>query len=333
MASEPATDSAPPDDALLILIPVFNDWIAVEKLLVNLDCVLGEHGINASVLLVDDGSTLKCDQSLAAHTFSSLYRVDVLELRRNLGHQRAIAIGLAYVEDKRACQTLILMDGDGEDDPRDIPRLLEKYREEAGQKIVFAERTRRSESWLFQVFYVLYKIVHYILTGYAVKVGNFSVVPRSRLASLVVVSELWNHYAAAVFRSRQPYCMLPTRRAQRLHGTSRMNFIDLVTHGLSAISVFSDIVGVRLLVVTLGMIVLIVLGIVCTVTVRIATNLAIPGWATTTVGVLLVLLFQGMTMAFIFSFVVLGGRQGATFLPRRDYAYFVYRSRNYYTSR
>ena len=81
--------------------------------------------------------------------------------------------------------------------------------------------------------------------------GNFSVIPRERLASLVVVSELWNHYAAAAMRSRQPFCTIPTRRAERLDGESKMNFVGLVVHGLSAISVYSDIVGVRLLIADL----------------------------------------------------------------------------------
>ena len=46
-----------------------------------------------------------------------------------------------------------------------------------------------------------------------VRVGNFSAIPRRRLESLVAVSELWNHYAAAAFQSRQPYCTIPTQRA------------------------------------------------------------------------------------------------------------------------
>ena len=76
---------------------------------------------------------------------------------------------------------------------------------EGWTKIVFAERAKRSESLAFRVFYGLYKLVHRVLTGQGVRVGNFSVIPRARLASLVVVSEMWNHYAAAAFASRQPY--------------------------------------------------------------------------------------------------------------------------------
>ena len=97
-------------------------------------------------------------------------------------------------------------------------------------------------------------MAHRVLTGHGVRVGNFSVIPRERLSCLVATSELWNHYAAAAFPSRQPYATVPTRRADRLDGRSKMNFVALVIHGLSAISVYSDAIGVRLLIATLAMI-------------------------------------------------------------------------------
>jgi polyisoprenyl-phosphate glycosyltransferase len=309
--------------APLILIPVFNDWVALAELLSKLDSVLSDHGIKAEVLVVDDGSTLEPDELRSGAQFTALQRVDVLTLRRNLGHQRAIAIGLAYVEDCLNTGAVVVMDGDGEDDPADVPRLLNRLHEAGGRKIVFAERARRSESIGFKAFYALYKLIHWLLTGKGVRIGNFSAVPRRRLASLVAVSELWNHYAAAVVRSRQPYCMVPTKRGKRYCGQSTMNFVALVTHGLSAISVHADVAGVRLLMLSGVLGLLTLLGIVAAVIVRLATNLAVPGWATYTVGILMVLLVQAMLAAFVFSFVILGARHGSTFLPRRDYAYFI----------
>jgi hypothetical protein len=149
------------------------------------------------------------------------------------------------------------------------------------------------------------------------------VIPAVRLASLVVVSEMWNHYAAAVFKSRQPVALVPTQRGQRLDGKSKMNFTNLVIHGLSAISVYGDTIGVRLLVATSVLIGLAVAGLVGVVAVRLLTHLAIPGWTTFTAGTLLVVLFQAIMFSFIFSFIILGERQGSTFLPLRDYRYFV----------
>ena len=240
---------------LVVLLPVFNDWAALGKLLGGLDRALASSRIEADVLVVNDGSTEPFDPSAISGDLRSIARVEVLHLRRNLGHQRAIAIGLAFIEAERPeCRAVVLMDSDGEDAPEDVPRLLARYEQEGRRKIVFAERTKRSESSLFRFFYLLYRVAHRILTGHWVRVGNFSVIPRERLSCLVATSELWNHYAAAAFTSRQPYATVPTRRANRLDGRSKMNFVALVIHGLSAISVYSDAIGVRLLIATLAMI-------------------------------------------------------------------------------
>ncbi len=319
-------DGAPRENGgeVVVLIPVYNDWASLQLLLPALDSALGAHFRTADVLIVDDGSiTPEPDVEPEQQPFTALGRIDVLRLRRNLGHQRAIAIGLAYVEERSSATAVVVMDGDGEDDPADVPRLLERLDDTGGGMIVFAERARRSESLGFRFFYALFKLVHVLLTGRGVRVGNFSAIPRKRLASLVVVAEVWNHYAAAVFRSRQPHCLVPTHRARRLRGRSSMNFVSLVTHGLSAISVYSDVVGVRLLVVSLMLAGLMLGGIAGAVIVRLATSWAIPGWASTTVGLLLILFIQAVMAAFMLSFVVLGSRHGMTFLPRRDYAFFI----------
>ncbi len=323
MATASVLNAPAIDQPLLILVPLYNDWDSLALLLVNLEEVLHECELVAAVLVVDDGSTVRPTEGTAIRPFRSLTRIDILELRRNLGHQRAIAIGLAYVEAEGTCGAVVVMDSDGEDSPSDVPRLIEREQQENGDKIVFAERTRRSESLLFRALYVLYKWTHLLLTGYAVRVGNFSVIPRRRLSSLVVVSELWNHYAAAAFKSRQPHCTIPTSRGQRLRGESKMHFIDLVVHGLSAISVYSEIVGVRLLVLAMILILADLGGIAAIVLVRSATEIAIPGWTTTVVGILLILLGQALVLTFIFSFVVLSNRNNLTFLPCRDYTYFI----------
>ena len=105
---------------------------------------------------------------------------------------------------------------------------------------------------MFRFFYHIYRVLHRALTGVSVRVGNFSILPATFLTTLVAMSELWNHYAAAVFRSKLPFTMIPVPRGTRIAGRSRMNFTALVSHGLSAISVFGDIVGVRLLVASLA---------------------------------------------------------------------------------
>lgn len=309
---------------LVILMPVFNDWIALAKLLTQLDAVLRETELRTDVVVVDDGSTNSpAEEDMGCRSFSGVRQVHVVHLRRNLGHQRAIAIGLAYVHDRIRCEAVVVMDSDGEDDPRDVPRLYRKYRETPGKPFVFAERAVRSESRLFRVFYSLYKVLHVCLTSRRIRVGNFSLVPGHRLSSLVAVAELWSHYAAAVYKSRQPIETIPTKRASRLHGEPKMNFIDLVIHGLSAMSVYSESIGVRLLAASSALVVLAFLALGAIVAVRLTTDLAIPGWATYAAGLAALLLFQSVMFSLVFSFIVISARDRMTFLPLRDYAYFV----------
>jgi hypothetical protein len=310
------------DDPVVVLLPVFNDWEAAGLLLERLDEVLLRQKLAADVLVVDDGSSTPGPAPIGGQ-LAAIGQVDVLRLRRNLGHQRAIAVGLAYLEANLPCRAVVVMDSDGEDDPHDVPRLLRQCQDQGYQKVVFAERSKRSESWGFRVFYAIYQLLYRLLTGQRVRVGNFSVVPRARLASLVAVAELWNHYAAAVFKSRQPCCAVATCRGSRLAGRSRMSFVNLVIHGLSAISVHSDVVGVRLLIASLAGIAIAVAGLATIVAIRLLTTLAIPGWATSAAGLLAVVLLQLVLFSVVFCFVTLSNRQGTTVLPLRDYRYFV----------
>jgi len=312
---------------ILILIPVFNDWEAVGQLLAKLDRALIEVDGRLGVLLVDDGSTTSLPAEFCAKAFQRIAQLQVLELRRNLGHQRAIAVGLCFTAAKIPCAAVVIMDGDGEDAPEDVPRLLREFQARSCQTVVFAERTRRSESRVFTFFYHLYRLVHFLLTGIKVRVGNFSVIPYSLLSRLVVVSDLWNHYAASVFKARLPHVSIPTQRATRLGGKSSMDFAALVMHGLSAISVFGDRVGVRMLIVCAILGVIIVSILAAIVVIQLATALPIPGWVIFASGLLLVILIQLFSSLLFFTLVILAGRENSSFLPARDYEFFVSRVR------
>jgi hypothetical protein len=318
------------DSKLTILMPVYNDWKALSLLLPLLDRDLKTSGLRAGLFLVDDGSTVAVPESLCPSPLQSIESVDVLSLRRNLGHQRAIAVGLSYIEANHPGCSVVVMDADGEDNPQDVPRLVSECVANRGKKIVFAARTRRSEGWAFTFFYHLYRLIHFLLTGVQVRVGNFSIVPPEALKRLVAVSELWNHYAAAVHKAKLPMVLIPTERGARLEGPPRMDLVSLVVHGLSAMAVFGDRIGVRLLiVVSVGMI-LTVTGLIAVFIIRVATDLAIPGWATYLTGLLLVMLMQMLLVVLVFVFVILAARNAVNVIPTRDYIHITGGSRRIY---
>jgi glycosyltransferase involved in cell wall biosynthesis len=308
---------------LVVLMPLRDDWTSAAELIQQIDKVISSNPITTEILLVDDGSLQPYDRSDFQFPFTVVRAIRVLRLRRNLGHQRAIAIGLVHIQKNTDCNAVLVMDADGEDTPEGVAELLRAYASGNGDIAVFAQRSRRSESIVFKSFYYVYRILHRAFTGISVRVGNFSILPARYLTTLVVLSELWNHYAAAVFRSKLPLTMIPIPRGHRFAGTSTMNFVALVSHGLSAISVFGDIVGVRLLIGSLAGSFLAGLGIVIVVLIRLFTSRAIPGWATYATGTLVIIMIQLITIATSFTFFMLSSRTSVGFIPVRDYSWFV----------
>jgi len=308
---------------LIALMPLRDDWSSGAELIRRLDKAISSDACTMEILLVDDGSVQRCDRNDFQGGFSVVRAIRILRLRRNLGHQRAIAIGLVHLRQTTTCDAVVVMDADGEDTPDGVAALLRAYFGTHGAMAIFAERSRRSESLMFQSFYYLYKLLHRCLTGISVRVGNFSILPFPYLNTLVVMSELWNHYAATVFRSTLPFTMIPISRGTRIAGTSRMNFVALISHGLSAISVFGDIVGVRLLIAAIAGSVLAGLGMALVVMIRSLTDRTLPGWATYAIGTLTIIAIQLITIATSFTFFVLSNRTTLGFVPLRDYTLFV----------
>ncbi len=102
-----------------------------------------------------------------------------------------------------------------------------------------------------------------------------------------------------------------------------MNFVSLLVHGLTAISVFSDQMSARLLAASAVFGGLALALIVLTVGIRLGTGLAVPGWATYTVGLLLIMVLQLLTFAVLFVFTIASRRSAVSFLLQRDAPYFL----------
>jgi glycosyltransferase involved in cell wall biosynthesis len=304
-------------------MPLRDDWASAAELIHLLDTAISSLGWAVDVLIVDDNSLHPCTAADFNSDFAVVQAIRVLRLRRNLGHQRARAVGLGYIAQHSRCEAVLVMDADGEDTAEGALQLLREFSNSGRTTAIFAERSRRAESLTFRLFYQLYKGLHRILTGVRVRVGNFSILPSTYLNTLGASSELWNHYAATVFRSGLPFAMIPIPRGRRIAGKSSMNFVALVGHGLSAISVFGDVMGVRLLIASLAGAILGVFGIIVVAMVRVFTTYAIPGWASYTMGILAILSIQLVTLASSFTFFILSNRSTFSFIPSRDYSLFM----------
>jgi hypothetical protein len=229
---------------------------------------------------------------------------------------------LADIARREDLDGVFVMDCDGEDRPADLRKLLAASREHPG-RIVVAQRAQRSETRFFKIGYAIYRLLFILLTGQRIYFGNFSFMPMGCVHRLVFMPEVWNNLAAAILRSRIGHVPVATVRGRRFVGRSRMNWIGLVSHGLSAISVYIDVVFVRVLLGGAFIMAMTLLGIGAAVVIRFATPLAVPGWTTMVVGVLGLLLMQVVAMVMGMLLLVLAGRNNRPIVPFVDAGMFV----------
>jgi polyisoprenyl-phosphate glycosyltransferase len=300
-----------------IITPVFNDWEALKLLMQKTIQVFKDKNHSLSFVVVNDCSSLP----YIAEDFSG-FDIEVVHLISNLSHQRAIAIGISYVADKEDYDLAVVMDSDGEDQPEHILDLISKSEQEPN-KIIFARRSKRSESFLFKLFYAIYKMVFKTLTGNIITFGNFSLIPKAYIKKLAHVSEIWNNYPGGVIRSRLVFDSIPLDRGTRLAGKSKMNFTSLVLHGMSAISVFLDFTAVRILIFASIMIFSSVVGSCIVLYYKFILNQATPGWASSLILAFFIVFLQGFFISLFILFMVLSTRRYNSFIPYLGYKKFI----------
>jgi glycosyltransferase involved in cell wall biosynthesis len=312
-----------------ILIPVYDDWRSLRRLIGEIHVAMNNGGWSYEIVIVDDGSPneMPADSEIQNKPQGCL-SLTLLRLRKNLGHQRAIAVGLVDIYSQSDSDILVVMDGDGEDSPGDIGRLIEACVAGGLSKAVFAQRTLRFNSALFKLGYEVYCFLHWLAVGEIPRVGNFSALPRKLLSALVVDPKLWNHFAAAVMASRLPRTTVPISRGERYEGESKLRFNDLVVHGLSALACYSEKIGVRVMTITTALLIMSFGGVLAVGAIHFFTLLVIPVWATLLTVVLLTFGIHLLMLGFVFCLVILSQRQHVSFLPIRDVQIYILERRD-----
>jgi polyisoprenyl-phosphate glycosyltransferase len=313
--------------SLCIVVPVYNDWSSFGILLHKLNDVAKTLPVSILVLGVDDGSTepepIWNPAPDAGVRWDSLDGVEIVQLAANVGHQRAIAIGLCVAVADHDRDAIVVMDADGEDPPEGIAMLLQQA---AGRKdfCVVAQRRRRTENLTFRLSYLVYKAAFHIVTGKKINFGNFSLISRGYARRLVMIPDLWNNLAAAILSSKLAIDLVPIDRGYRYTGKSKMNFVSLVVHGMSGISVYAETIYVRLLLLTFALVALTILSIPILLILRIFYPLhATPGWATTVSFGLIIIFLQVFLTALSSILMLLNSRVQRLVLPFTDYQPYV----------
>lgn len=302
------------------LTPVYNDWESFEVLTSQLEVLQNEYEKEYifSLIAINDGSTEL--QSLS----KTLLNVTLIHLKINIGHQRAIATGLQYIYNEiDDADYVVVMDCDGEDKPNDIITLIEKANENNNNKIIFAQRRKRQESFLFKFGYSIYKKLFKIFTGQKINFGNFSVIPKALLSKVVHQNNIWNHFSGGVIQSKIPFDKVLLDRGKRFHGVSKMNFYNLTIHGLSSISVYFDFLSLRILKFTLYGILICAFSIIYILYQKLFTTNAIPGWASSLTLILTGIMLQLFTVTLIVLLLQLSSRKNITVPNSKTYLDFI----------
>ena len=225
-----------------ILIPVYNDWQSVYKLLDEIDLNVSSLGYEISVVIINDASNH--DRQDIEKNLENIQSIKILNMKTNQGHARCIATGLKYIFEKEDFDYVIPMDGDGEDRPEEIKDFLTKIKEIQNKPIV-GKRIKRSENLIFQICYQFHKLITYTFTGKSIKFGNFTCLPKTTVEKMIKEKATWNSFSGALTKVEDDLISIPSIRGTRYFGPSKMSFLNLLKHSLSIISVFRKTVLIR----------------------------------------------------------------------------------------
>lgn len=286
------------------LMPVYNDWESFSILISKI------HKLSITcdkyyfhILAVNDGSTENVNYDKVDLPTS------IIDLKINIGHQRAIAVGIQYVFNEiKEFDYLAIMDSDGEDNPDDLLLLIEKAEKEKN-KIIFAQRKKRHESLLFKASYFIYKNLFNFLTGQKISFGNFSIIPKELIQKVAYQKDIWNHYSGGIIQSKIPFDKILLNRGKRYKGFSKMNFNNLILHGLSSISVYFDYLTLKILRFSFyGILLCFVTALVILIK-KYITGTAISGWASSLMLIVIGIVIQLFSVTLIVLLMQLSSRK------------------------
>ena len=225
-----------------ILIPVYNDWESLTKLLNEINKeIQGIDKVEFHCVVVNDASTIKPPEIKVPKNISTL---QIINMKQNKGHARCNAFGIRHLSKKLDFDHLILMDGDGEDRPKEIKMLVEKAFSD-GEVSVVAKRVKRSEGIFFQMLYQIHKIVTLIFTGKNINFGNYSCLTRNDVKTLSKKESLWCSFSGSVKKHISKLNTINSIRGSRYFGPSKMSLFNLGIHSLSIIAIFKVSVFIR----------------------------------------------------------------------------------------
>ncbi len=225
-----------------LLIPVYNDWQSVFKLLENINSKASSLKHEFSIIIVNDASTEP--RTKLSLNLKYLNSIKIINMKENRGHAKCIATGLKYINENEDFDYVVPMDGDGEDRPEELSLLLEKTKEYPN-KVITADRIKRSEGFIFKFCYLVHKYLTYIFTGQSIKFGNYTCLPKFVVNKMINEPSTWVSFSGSLAKLIKDRISIPSIRGFRYFGPSKMSFWNLIKHSLSIIAVFKKTTIIR----------------------------------------------------------------------------------------
>lgn len=219
----------------VILIPVYNDWKSLNKLLIEIDKSLkDDSSFTTQILVINDLSTEKCNLNIK--NFSSIKKIEIINLKKNLGSQKSIAVGLNYLKKIKDNFFITVMDGDGEDNPYEIKKMLNeaiKYE----SFVITSNRKKRRESMLVVLLYRIHLIISFLFAFKWISFGNFTTFNSKNLEKLLSNNSSWYAHSSSVLKNCR-IKRLYAKREKRYFDKSKLNMFALMEHSLRVNAVF-----------------------------------------------------------------------------------------------
>ncbi len=227
-----------------IVSPMLHDTESFLRVRDETLAACASRGTDLAFVVIDDSAGTDPDVG----RLDDFTDVEVIVAPFNLGHQRAIVYALRLLVDRVGDDDMVVtMDSDGEDQPSDVPRLLDAIAQDHAS-LALAQRTQRSESLPFRVMYAVYRLAFRLLTGTTVRSGNFAVQRGDSLKATIGHPTFDLCYSSSLLALRRPTAMVPCARGSRFAGSSRMNAQSLMAHGVRMLLPFAERIAVRAMV-------------------------------------------------------------------------------------
>ncbi len=218
----------------LFLIPLYNDWRSLNFLLRKINAEISKKKRSAEVIILNDASEIK--KNLSKKNLSSLKKIDIVNLKENLGSQKAISVGLGYISKLKKKSIIIIMDSDGEDDPSQINLMIDKAKKFPNH-VVVSNRTKRKEIFIFRILYKIHLILTFVFTGKWISFGNYSSFNIKNLKKLKKNNSTWYALSSGILHNCDIKNVYAERK-KRFFDNSKVSFPSLFFHSLRIISVF-----------------------------------------------------------------------------------------------